>query len=88
MDDVTKTPYAGFLEMLCKNVVELKPEKMAVLGLMEDGTSFTATYGDCGPFDMVAMAAHMQADAMMEIVKANARDVIEAAEEEEDEDGC
>lgn len=81
--DVTKTPYAEFLEMLIKTVVELKPEKMSVVALMEDGTSFTAAYGDCGPFDLMAMASAIQADAFMEIVKANAKDVIEAAEEDE-----
>lgn len=87
MEDVTKTPYAGFLEMLIKNVVELKPEKIAVTGMMEDGTVFTAVYGDMSPYDLAAMGFHMQADAMFEIVKANAREIIEAAEEEEGEDG-
>jgi hypothetical protein len=85
MQDVTKTPYADFLEMLCKNVVKHRPEKIAVVMQKKDGSTYTAAYGDCGPFDLMAMASAMQADAMLDIVMANARDIIEAAEEDEDD---
>lgn len=81
MEDVTKSPYAGFLEMLCKNVVMHRPEKIAVVMQKKDGTTLTADYGDCGPFDLLAMASAMQADAIMDIVIANAKDIVEAAEE-------
>ena len=83
--DVTKTPYAGFLEALIKSVMELKPEKIAVTAMMPDGNVMTSAYGDVGPFDLMTMASMMQADAMMEIAKANAKDIIKAAEEDEDE---
>lgn len=86
--DVTKTPYAEFLEKLVKSVVELKPEKIAVVATMPNGNIMTSVYGDCGPYDMMAMASAIQADAIVEIVMANARDIIAAAEEdEEDENG-
>ena len=84
MQDVTKSPYAGFLETFCKSVVELRPEKIAVVMQRKDGTSITAVYGDCGPFDMMAMASAMQADALLDIVLANAKDIIEAAEEDDE----
>lgn len=82
--DVTKTPYAEFLEMLVRNVVEMKPEQIAVTAVMPDGTAMTATYGDVGPYDLATMAFHMQADAIMDIVKANAKDIIEAAQDQEE----
>lgn len=81
-NDITKSPYAAFLEMVCKSVMELKPEKIAISALMPDGTAFTAAYGDCGPYDLAMLAFHMQADAIMEIVKANAREIVDAAEQE------
>lgn len=85
-NDVTKSPYAGFLEMLIKTIMDLKPEQIAVVAVTKGGDVLTSTYGDCGPYDLAAMAFHLQADAMMEIVKANARDIIEAAEEDEDDE--
>ena len=86
MQDVTKTPYAEFLEMLCKNVVKHRPEKIAVVIQKKDGTTITAAYGDCGPFDLLAMASAMLADGIMDIVIANAKDIVEAAEEDEEEE--
>lgn len=85
-NDITKSPYAEFLEMLCKNIMELKPEKIAVVALMPDGSAFTSSYGDCGPYDLAMMGIHMQADAMMEIVTANAKDIVAAAQEGDEED--
>ena len=83
MDERLK-PYAGFLENLIKTIVELKPEQIAVVAVTEDGTALTATYGPVGPYDLAMMAFHMQTDATMEIVKANAREIIQAAEEDEE----
>lgn len=84
MQDVTKTPYAEFLEMFCTKVVELKPKKIAVVMQSKDGSTFTASNGNCGPFDLLAMSSAMQADAIMDIVMANAKDIVEAAEEDDD----
>ena len=85
-NDITKSPYAEFLEMICKNVLEHKPEKIAISAILPDGSTFTAAYGDCGPFDLAMLAFHMQADAIMEIVKVNAKEIVQAAEEEEEDD--
>lgn len=84
--DVAQSEYAQFLEMLIQNIMEHKPDKIAVMATMPDGMAFTAIYGDCGPYDLAQMAFHLQADAMMEIVKRNARDILAAAEEEEEEE--
>lgn len=82
--DVTKTPYAEFLETVVMGVVENQPEKIAVVGVMPDGEAFTGSYGDCGPYDLMQMASHIMADAMLYIAKANAKDIVRAAEEQEE----
>lgn len=84
--DVMQSEYAEFLEALIKNIMEHQPDKIDVTAVMPSGMGFTAVYGDVGPFDLAQMAFHMQADAMMEIVKINAKDIIEAAAEEEEEE--
>lgn len=84
MDDNGMAQYGEFLESLVRAVLELKPETILVQAIGKDGSAFTAAYGDVGPFDMLRFASHMQADAMVDIVKANARDILAAAEEEED----
>lgn len=81
--DVTKTPYAEFLETVVRGVVENRPEKIAVVGVMHDGEAFTGSYGDCGPYDLMQMASNLMADAVLDIVKANATDIVRAAEEQE-----
>lgn len=82
--DVTKTPYADFLETVVMGVVENQPEKIAVVGVMPDGEAFTGSYGDCGPYDLMQMASHLMSDAMLDIAKANAKDIVRAAEEQEE----
>lgn len=82
MPDITKSPYAEFLEMLCRSIMEHKPDKIGVTAILPDGSVFTAAYGDCGPYDLAMMGIHMIADAMMDIVKANAKDILEAAAQE------
>lgn len=69
---------------LIGNIAELKPVKMAVVGMMPDGRAFTAQYGDCDPYELALMAFHIQTDAIMDIVKANAGEIVRAAEEQED----
>lgn len=81
-NDVTKSPYAAFLEMLCRGVMDFKPVKIAVVAVLPDGSVFTHSHGIEGPFDMMTMATHLQMDAMLDIAKANAREILEAAEED------
>lgn len=84
--DVKHSEYAEFLETVIENIMEHQPEKIAVTAVMPSGMAFTAVYGEVGPFDLAQMAFQMQADAMMEIIKRNATEIIEAADEEEEEE--
>lgn len=83
--DVTQTPYAEFLEHFIESIMELKPTKVGVclLGCVGD-TSLTGYLGECCPEDKAVMAYHINSDAILDTVKANARDIIQAAEEQEE----
>lgn len=85
--DVTQTPYAGWLEELIRMLLEMKPEKIAVAAIATNGEVLTGYYGDCTHVDKATMGYHMNLDATMDVVAANAREIIRAAEEQEDNDG-
>lgn len=84
--DVTKAPYAEFLEDFIKSLVELQAEKIGVSAILQDGNVLTGYY-ECDHQDKALMGYHMTSDAMMDVVRANARQIIAAAEEEGAEDG-
>lgn len=86
MEDIRNTRYANWLEDVCKTVMELKPITMGVYMMAEDGTVCTAYSGEISPQDKAMMAHHFYTDAMFEIMRANAKAIVDAAKEEE-EDG-
>ena len=81
MMDVTKTPYAEFLENFIRSIMELQPGKIGVCAILPDGSVLTGYYGDCSHQDKAMMGYHFHTDAVMETVEANARRIIEAAED-------
>ena len=85
MEDVTKSAYAEWLEEFIKSIMEYKPEKIGVCALLPDGGTLTDYYGDCWYLDKAAMGFQMQSDAQFDVTIANARMILEAAEEAEDE---
>lgn len=85
MDDVKKTPYAEWLEGFIGEVLTHRPEKIGVCCMMEDGTRLTGYYGECSPEDKALLGMHLHADAMLDIVLANADRIVAAAEKMEDD---
>lgn len=85
MDERMK-PYAGFLENLCKDVAELQPAKIAVVGLLPGGEVYVTVCGDVSPCDMGTMAFRLQIEAVMDVIKANAKEIIEAAQENDEDE--
>jgi hypothetical protein len=79
--DVTQTPYASWLEELIGMLLELKPEKIAVAAIAPNGEVLTGYYGDCTHVDKAVMGYHMNLDATMDVVEANAREIVRAAED-------
>lgn len=84
--NVTETPYAEWLEELIEMIMELKPEKVGVCAVSSEGDVLTGYYGDCGHVDKAVMGYHMTLDAHQDVTIANAREILAAAEEQEDED--
>lgn len=86
MSDVRNSPYAGFLEEMCGQIMELQPDKISVCALMPDGTILNGYYGDCDQRDKALIADSIYKDSLMDFFRANARMLLEAAEEEPDEE--
>ena len=84
MADITKSPYAEWLEKMCESVMELQPTQIAICMVSNDG-ALTAYYGDCTPQDKAVMAYHHSVDAIYDVIRANAKDIVMAAEEQEDD---
>ena len=84
MDDVTKSNYAEWLEELIQNIMEHQPEKIGVCMFLQDGCMLTSYFGGCYHTDKAVMAYTMNLDATMDVMKANANDILEAADEEQD----
>lgn len=85
MDDITKTEYAGWLEETIGCIMEHKPEKIGLCAMLPDGCFLTSYFGECYPADKALMAYTISSDATMDTIKANARDILDAAEEQEGE---
>ena len=86
MEDVTKSAYAEWLEEVIKDIMQYKPERLGVCMLLPDGGTYTNYFGDCGHMDKALMGYTMNLDAIMEVTTANAKEILEAAEEEQDGD--
>lgn len=84
MADISELPYAQFLEETIRALSELDTEKIAVVAFAGDMV-YTGYYM-CSRTDKHAMAGCISDDAVLEMVLANARDVVEAAEDDEEED--
>ena len=78
--------YAAWLEGFCREVADSQPEKIGVVCLYPDGSAFTAYYGEVWHGDKANMAYNIQVDAMMDVVRTNAKLIVDEAEEQEE--GC
>ena len=77
-------PYAGWLEGFLGALVALKPSKIGVVMLMEDGRTLTSFFGNVGTGEKGMMAYHIAADAFKDELLANAAEIIRKAMEQED----
>lgn len=84
MENITKTPYAAWLEKVLREIMARKPVKMGVVMLLEDGDAVSGYYGECCPMDISMMANHMNLDAMWRIICANADEILRIGKEMEE----
>lgn len=86
MEDIRQSPYAEWLEMILRDIMELKPKQIGICMILDDGEAATAYWGEVSYADKMAMANHMTVDGVMKVVMSNADTIVEAAEEMEEED--
>ena len=86
MNDVTRSAYAEWLEELIQTIMEHQPKKLGVCILLPDGSTLTSYFGECYHTDKAVMAYTFNLDAFWDVTTANAKEILEAAEEEQDGD--
>lgn len=84
MDDITKKPYAAWMEESLKTIMETGAGKICVAAILPDGDVFTGYY-NADATDKALFAHNIQSDVTMDIIKANI-DTIKMAMEDNDGD--
>lgn len=84
MDEKLK-PYARFLETVAEQLIEYQPKKACLCAILPGGEVLTGYFGDVGCQDKAIMAHNINCDAVLDMVMANARMIVQEAEEQEDE---
>ena len=74
MDDITKQPYAVWLEESLKVILGVEPACICIAATSADGTTFTGYY-NADATDKAVFAHHIQSDVVMDIIKNNAEEI-------------
>ena len=80
-------PYAGLIELTMSELSEHKVDSMAIVAQIDGKTDVFTAYWNTDTVGMATFAAHIQSDMLLEMVMRNARRIVDAAEEQEDDDG-
>lgn len=86
MADITKQPYAEWLEASLRELVELHPRTIGIVCIMPDGTTGTQ-YFNADNRDRTVMCEALQIDSLEELLRVNAdhlRALILGEEEDEE----
>lgn len=83
MDDITKTKYAEWLEEFIGYIMEHQPEKIGVCAILPDGGTLTSYFGGVYHTDKAVMGYSISLDATMDVISANAKEIMDAAEEQD-----
>lgn len=87
MTDLTKEPYAKWLEDALRSLAEQHPKKIAMVALDAEG-NYLSTYYKCGPIDLYTMSGALHAEGIWREIRANGavlREIIENTETGESE---
>lgn len=71
MEDITKLPYAAWLEEAIETVVGVSPKSICIAATAHDGTTFTGYY-NADAQDKAVFSDHIQSDVTMDIIRNNA----------------
>lgn len=84
MTDITKLPYAEWLEESVGEIIKAQPEQIGIVAICPDGRTLTGYY-NADATAMAMMAHTINADAVMDVVVNNigmVRDALDELEEE------
>lgn len=84
MSDVRESPYAPWLEDVIKGIMAEQPTAIGVCMLLPTGDAATIYYGQPDHQEVALMAYHMNLDATMAVIHANADSIVSAAEDIEE----
>ena len=87
-NDITKLPFAGYLEEAIHDLAEIKPESIAILATLPSGEVYASWY-NASAFDKALYAHMMQTQAMRDELEANSdwlRQVVDGELDEEEEE--
>lgn len=70
MNDITKQPYAAWLEESLQVIAGIETVCLCIAATSPDGDVFTGYYG-ADATDKVVFAHHIQSDVTMDIIRAN-----------------
>lgn len=82
MNDITKQPYAAWLEESLQAIAGLDPVCLCIAVTSPDGDVFTGYYG-ADATDKAVFAHHIQSDVTMDIIRANIDEIKDMLREAE-----
>lgn len=82
MKDITKQPYAAWLEESLKFIAGFEPACLCIAATSPDGDTFTGYY-NADATDKAVFAHHINSDVVMDIIKANIGEIKGKMEEME-----
>lgn len=84
MKDITKEPYAEWLEESLHVIAGIDPVCLCIAATSPDGNVFTGYYG-ADATDKAVFAHHIQSDVTMDIIRANIGTIKEMLEDSSEE---
>lgn len=87
MSDITKEPYAAWLEDALREMVAMRPSTIGIITIMPDGSTGTR-YFNAVNRDRLIMCESIGIDYLEELIRANAegiRQIIDGEEDEQDD---
>lgn len=86
MSDITKQPYAEWLDDALRQMVEMHPATIGIITIMPDGSTGTR-YFNSDNRDRLIMCEAIGIDYLEELIRANAEGIRQIIDGEEDEQG-
>lgn len=84
MSDITKEPYAAWLEDALREMVAMRPSTIGIITIMPDGSTGTR-YFNADNRDRLIMCEAINIDYLEELIRVNADGIRQILDGEDDE---